>query len=63
MIHLVGPGAAGKTTVGFALATRLGIPFVDLDEQSFVPGSASTGACLRGSSKPWRPSTRSWRVS
>jgi shikimate kinase len=33
MIRLVGPGAAGKTTVGFALAERLGIPFVDLDQR------------------------------
>ena len=33
MIRLVGPGGAGKTTAGQALANRLGIPFVDLDEQ------------------------------
>jgi shikimate kinase len=33
MIQLVGPGGAGKTTVGLALAKRLGIAFVDLDEQ------------------------------
>jgi shikimate kinase len=32
-IHLVGPGGAGKSTVGFALATRLGIAFIDLDMQ------------------------------
>jgi shikimate kinase len=33
MIRLVGPGAAGKTTVGRALAKRLRVSFVDLDEQ------------------------------
>jgi shikimate kinase len=33
MIQLVGPGGAGKTTVGLALADRLGIAFVDLDRQ------------------------------
>ncbi len=33
MIRLVGPGGAGKTTIGFALAHRLGIPFIDLDKQ------------------------------
>jgi shikimate kinase len=33
MIQLVGPGGAGKTTAGLALAKRLRIAFVDLDEQ------------------------------
>jgi shikimate kinase len=33
MIQLVGPGGAGKTTVGMALAERLSIAFVDLDER------------------------------
>jgi shikimate kinase len=32
-IHLVGPGAAGKSTVGHALAKRLGAAFIDLDEE------------------------------
>jgi shikimate kinase len=31
MIHLVGPGAAGKSTVGAALASRLHLSFLDLD--------------------------------
>lgn len=31
MIHLVGPGGAGKSTVGAALAERLGVLFVDMD--------------------------------
>lgn len=31
MIQLVGPGGAGKTTIGSALANRLGLRFVDLD--------------------------------
>lgn len=30
-IALIGPGSAGKSTVGARLADRLGIPFVDLD--------------------------------
>ncbi len=33
VIHLVGPGAAGKTTTGARLARRLRLAFVDLDEQ------------------------------
>src|SRR5262245_15054214 len=33
MIRLVGPGGAGKTTVGLALAHRLGVAFVDLDQE------------------------------
>jgi shikimate kinase len=30
-ITLIGPGSAGKSTVGTRLAERLGMPFVDLD--------------------------------
>src|SRR5262245_56103282 len=33
VIRLIGAGGAGKTTVGLALANRLGIPFIDLDQQ------------------------------
>src|SRR5690242_20598644 len=33
VIHLVGPGGAGKTTAGAALADRLDVPFVDLDAE------------------------------
>lgn len=33
MIRLVGPGGAGKSTAGALLAQRLGVPFVDLDEE------------------------------
>lgn len=33
MIQLVGPGGAGKSTVGAALAARLGCPFRDLDRE------------------------------
>jgi shikimate kinase len=33
ILHLVGPGGAGKSTVGIALATRLDLPFVDLDSE------------------------------
>lgn len=32
-IQLVGPGGAGKTTAGAALAERLRVPFVDLDAE------------------------------
>lgn len=33
MIHLIGPGGAGKSTFGALLADRLDVPFVDLDGQ------------------------------
>ena len=32
-IRLVGPGAAGKSTIGALLAERLYVPFLDLDRQ------------------------------
>ena len=34
-IHLVGPGGAGKSTIGALLADRLEVPFVDLDRCFF----------------------------
>jgi shikimate kinase len=33
MIHLIGPGGAGKTTTGAALGWRLGVRFADLDAE------------------------------
>jgi shikimate kinase len=33
MIRLIGPGGAGKSTIGALLAERLDVPFVDLDQQ------------------------------
>jgi hypothetical protein len=44
-IHLVGPGGAGKSTLGLALATRLGVAFIDLDEQ-FKIGSGDISAYI-----------------
>lgn len=37
IVHLVGPGGAGKTTIGALLAKRLGWHFVDLDRR-FISG-------------------------
>lgn len=33
VIHLIGPGGAGKSTVGRSLAKRLGVAFLDLDDE------------------------------
>ena len=32
MIRLIGPGGAGKSTIGALLAERLNVPFLDLDQ-------------------------------
>ena len=45
MIQLVGPGGAGKTTAGAALAVRLGVPFVDLDVE-FAAGNGNISAYI-----------------
>ena len=51
MIQLVGPGSAGKTTVGVALAKRLDVAFVDLDEQ-FTARFGDISAFLRAHGYP-----------
>ena len=45
MIHLVGPGGAGKSTVGPLLAALLGVPFHDLDA-SFTATHGSVDAFI-----------------
>ena len=35
IIHILGPGGAGKSTAGELLAKNLGIPFIDLDQIFF----------------------------
>jgi shikimate kinase len=44
-ITLIGPGAAGKSTVGALLAERLGIPFIDLD-RCFATRSGNISAYI-----------------
>lgn len=41
-VHLIGPGGAGKTTVGRLLAERLGCAFLDLD-QAFMKRHGDIG--------------------
>jgi shikimate kinase len=49
VIHLIGPGGAGKTTAGAVLADRLGVPFVDLDaEFAASRGDISTYLDMHG---------------
>ncbi len=45
MIHLIGPGGAGKTTSGVALAAHLKVPFVDLDAE-FMAGNGDISAFI-----------------
>ncbi len=47
-IHLIGPGAAGKTTTGKALAARLGYPLVDLDREYLKQGDIDNDISTRG---------------
>lgn len=57
MIQLVGPGGAGKTTVGAALAERLCVRFVDLDaEFAARHGNISTYLDAHGYEAPERRS-------
>lgn len=48
VLHLVGPGGAGKTSVGPILARRLGWQFVDLDE-CFISCEESIAASIEAS--------------
>ncbi|MCY1240578.1 shikimate kinase [Variovorax boronicumulans] len=48
ILHLVGPGGAGKTTVGPYLARRLGWAFVDLD-QHFMSREGNIDAVIEAS--------------
>ncbi|MCP3022892.1 shikimate kinase [Cupriavidus basilensis] len=45
VLHLVGPGGAGKTSVGPVLAQRLGWQFIDLDER-FMSFEGNVGAFI-----------------
>lgn len=47
MIRLIGPGGAGKSTAGAALAARLACPFLDLDRE-FERRHASIDAFIAG---------------
>lgn len=44
-IHLLGPGATGKTSTGAALAQRLGMDFTDLDER-FIATEGEPHHCI-----------------
>lgn len=47
IIALIGLPASGKTTVGKLLASRLGVPFVDLDDAISAAAGMSPGGLIR----------------
>lgn len=47
LLHLVGPGGAGKTTVGPVLAARLNWQFLDLDTE-FMRSEGGVAQCISG---------------
>jgi shikimate kinase len=53
---LIGPRAAGKTTIGRLLAQRIGRPFIDLDEPvlAWLGESSITAAWQRHGEAAWR---------
>jgi shikimate kinase len=63
VVHLAGPGGAGKSTVGPPLAERLGVPFFDLDrlfERRF--GNISAFITLRGYHEYVRHNVETYRA-
>lgn len=48
LIHLIGPGGAGKTTTGRALAQALDVPFLDLDEEYLKRQSIDDDIATKG---------------
>lgn len=45
MIQLIGPGGAGKSTVGVSLANKLHLPFIDLDA-AFMQRVGDISECI-----------------
>lgn len=52
-IYLVGFMGAGKSTVGRALAARLGVPFVDLDEAFEALAGVTIRRAFEERGEPW----------
>jgi len=53
LIFLVGFMGSGKTTVGRSLAARLGLPFIDLDDEIERTAGVPIRAIFRERGEPW----------
>ena len=62
-VNVLGVSGSGKSTVGRALAARLDVPYVELDELHHGPNwTEATAEELRGEGRAARRHSRAWVI-